>query len=206
MHNRSYRTLRQAIGYMGLALPIFLFFSSGPLQESISDYYYTKMNVLFIGILFSFGLILITYRGNEESNSEYVLTNIAGICALLVALVPTIYAGSKPVGNMVVYAHLDTTRMWVHNISAIAFIFLMGLVVRKHFPKPGYYQKFYKTMAIIVFIGLAFAIFAFAYKSMTGDKIVEGGIFYGETVALWAFGLAWLRRGTHFQKKVWKLI
>ncbi|MCK5104809.1 MAG: hypothetical protein KAR17_18435 [Cyclobacteriaceae bacterium] len=194
--NHSYRSLRRAIGILGITLPIMLIIGNhGEVGGSISFYYYTKMSTVFTGILITFGLILITYRGTDTTKgitNENVLTNMGGIFALLVALVPTKYGNNI---EALFYAHNDNIRGWIHNGSAVLFIFFMGLVVMLKFGKARYFRRFYKILGGLVMVGLAFAIFSFIFDRITGQPPFKGAIFWGETFALWAFGIAWLRRG-----------
>lgn len=188
--NYSYRALRQAIGVLGIALPILLVLGNQlTIERSISYYYYTKMSTVFTGVLITFGLILITYRGTESSSSslsENRLTNIAGLLALVVAVVPTTYANNRLPD--VFYVHSDIIRGWIHNGSAGLFFILMGLIVLLKFTKTPYFKTFYIITGVLIMIGVSVAIISFFIEN-------EMGVFLGETMALWAFGAAWLRRG-----------
>lgn len=195
--NHSYRSLRRAIGVLGIALPVLLIIGNlGKVEASISDYYYTNMSTVFTGILITFGLILYTYKGSLYSDhdkvSENLLTTSGGVFALFVALVPTKYGEEI---EALFYVHNDSIRGWVHNGSAVLFIFFMGLVVLLKFSKAKYYQGFYKVFGSLVMIGLVFTIYAFAHEKSSGQPLFNGAIFWGESFSLWAFGIAWLRRG-----------
>jgi hypothetical protein len=61
-------------------------------QTSISAYYYTHAQAIFVGGLIAIGTCLICLRGSEEV--EDILLNVAGMLAPVVALVPTPNAGS----------------------------------------------------------------------------------------------------------------
>ncbi len=88
----SYLQLRKSIGLLGCALPFVLalgaiaFFQTG-LQSSISSYYHTGMQDVFVGILCVIGLFLLSYKGYERKDA--VAGNIASICAVGTALFPT---------------------------------------------------------------------------------------------------------------------
>lgn len=56
-------------------------------QTSLSAYYYTPAQGVFVASLVAIGVCLVVVTGN--SRSEDVLLNLAGMCALVVALVPT---------------------------------------------------------------------------------------------------------------------
>lgn len=55
---------------------------------SISAYYYTAVRSVFVGSLVAMGLCLITIKGRDFA-AEDLLLNLAGMCAPVVALVPT---------------------------------------------------------------------------------------------------------------------
>ena len=56
-------------------------------QESISAYWYTPAQGALVGTLVTIGVCLVCLKGSTEA--EDVLLNLAGICAPVVALVPT---------------------------------------------------------------------------------------------------------------------
>jgi hypothetical protein len=60
-------------------------------QTSISAYYYTHAQAIFVGALIAIGTCLICLRGSTDL--EDVLLNIAGMLAPVVALVPTPQTG-----------------------------------------------------------------------------------------------------------------
>ncbi len=181
--NHSYRSLRRVIGILGIGLPFLLIIGNlAKVEMSISYYYYTKMNTVFTGVLIAFGLILITYRGSSSTKglfSENMLTNLAGVCALLVALVPT---RSEGLIETVVYAHDQVLRGWIHYVSAALFILLMGMVVLIHFAKAPHFQSLYKALGILVLSGLAFVVFAFVYREKQGTELFTGPYFLGRIV------------------------
>ena len=185
--------LRRVVGILGVALPLLLIAGNGAVERSISFYYYTKMSTVFTGILITFGLVLYTYTGGvaktEQKVNENFMTTVGGIFALLVALVPTRY-GADIVAPY--YVHNDSVRGWIHNGSAVLFIFLMGLVVLLKFSRDGHYRKFYLAFGTLVMIGLAFTIYSFVRPPF------DHAVFWGESFCLWAFGIAWLRRGVRY--------
>jgi hypothetical protein len=95
---QTFRRLRKAIGWMGMSLPFVLvllslipFFKTS-IQQSISYYYYTNLREIFVGVLCAVSLFLIRYRGFDNPvfwKNDNKMTNLAGIMALGVALVPT---------------------------------------------------------------------------------------------------------------------
>ena len=88
----SYNTLRRAIGFTGLLLPLVIvigyFINKGTkVQPSISDYYFTSVGDLFVGCLCAVSFFLFCYRGHESRDNR--AANLAALFALCIALFPT---------------------------------------------------------------------------------------------------------------------
>ena len=94
----SYRYLRVGIVSMVLVLFVALALqiaadrsAAGPGEawwhDSISTYYYTPVQSIFVGVLVAVGMCLIAIKG--RSGGEDVLLNFAGMLAFLTAVVPT---------------------------------------------------------------------------------------------------------------------
>jgi hypothetical protein len=88
---KTYRYLRLAMVAMVLGLAVsvvheVLRVEGNCWQTSLSGYYYTPVQNLFVGALVAIGVCLVSLKGNTDS--EDVLLNFAGICAPFVALVP----------------------------------------------------------------------------------------------------------------------
>ena len=77
----SYMNLRTLIGVLGMLLPVMCYiwccaYNSGEVLDSISMHYYTNFRDVFVGILVSFSVFLITYKG--YSLLDNVITVIIG--------------------------------------------------------------------------------------------------------------------------------
>jgi hypothetical protein len=82
--------LRKTVGWIGSLLPVVLIASSlffAPRPDSMSGYYYTHMRNVFVGALWALGVFLVAYAGYDRTDRW--ITNIAGGCAIGVALCPT---------------------------------------------------------------------------------------------------------------------
>lgn len=87
---RTYRSLRA-----GLAALVFLLLGAvllsavlaGCVRGSISAYYYTALQPMFVGTLMAVGVCLIVYQGTTYI--ENILLDVAGFLAFIVAFVPT---------------------------------------------------------------------------------------------------------------------
>jgi hypothetical protein len=77
-----------------LAVSVLIEVASAPdhcWQKSISAYYYTPAQAVFVGALVAVGVCLIALKGANEL--EDILLNIAGMLAPVVAFVPTAHTG-----------------------------------------------------------------------------------------------------------------
>ena len=97
-HDRVLDTYRFLRG--GLVVMVVMLFASlivvalntgGCWQTSISAYYYTAAHSVFVAALCAIGILLITYRGSNDT--EDILLDLAGVLAFVVAMVPTTRPG-----------------------------------------------------------------------------------------------------------------
>ena len=88
---KTWRYLRVAMIALAAGLLVSIVYEIGDegwgcVQTSISAYYYTPVHGYFVGALLSIGVCLFCLKGSTER--EDVLLNLAGMFALIVALVP----------------------------------------------------------------------------------------------------------------------
>ena len=196
--NTSYLTLRRVLGLLGMGLPLVLIVGNGfNIQYSISHFYYTRMNVFFVGILWAFGLFLFTYRGYEkkgEKLSDNFLTNVAGILAILTAVIPTNCYDSCAAPN----GHQNDFLNLIHLCCAGGFLTIMGWMAYFRFTKGDNIDAlkkkrntFYRIAAFGVWIPLAILGIEFTINM----HFTKYDVFIGETITLLFFGAAWLVKG-----------
>ncbi len=214
----SHTFLRKTLGYLGIWLPFTLWlFNFFELQPSISHYYYTQANVLFTGTLCAFGLFLWSYRGYEPKPGEIsdnILTNIAGILAIITAFVPTEFNGDLNDANAA-NAHNNSCINVVHLISAGGFFFLMGHMALFKFTK-SYEEhsqnnkmgaqslnrlknkdRIYRFCggAVWFVLGALLVLMIIRESKHEDFALSPYEVLIGETIALMAFGTAWLTKG-----------
>jgi cytochrome bd-type quinol oxidase subunit 2 len=93
---QSYYRVRRLLGYLGFLLPLLLiigvFLPVVDMKPSISDFYHTVLRDLFVGVLITMGVFLVSYQGYErkegEPFSDNVLATFAGLMVFGVALFP----------------------------------------------------------------------------------------------------------------------
>jgi hypothetical protein len=220
------RTLRIAIGILGLALPWTLaagenlrdrFLAAGAhagrwiLEGSISAYYHTGMREVFVAILASLGIFLLCYKGPKRW--DVVASKVAGASAILVALLPThepsreatdtgipvpdsvtLFSGpSAPDPAIVGTLHYAAAAVFFITVALMALLLFTKTGTVTPTPRKRQRNRVYRATgtAILAAIGL-----------IAVDKLLLGGrwsagssfVFWMETLAVTAFGIAWLTK------------
>ncbi|TMM57984.1 hypothetical protein FEE95_00725 [Maribacter algarum] len=204
--------IRKLIGTLGLALPVLLPLSEGMLLSSMSHYYYQPLSsLIFVIILASFGLFLLSYKGYKidsktEKISDDLLTNIGGISALIVVFVPTYcLESSSPVideicasGEYPLLGHIDGLKNTIHLIFAGIFIFTMGWMSKYKFTRGEQTSKnrFYKWCGNLVWIAIGLLVVLVIIDFFNEDfQITPYDVFFLETLAVVPFGISWFIKG-----------
>lgn len=216
----SYLTLRKAIGFIGVALPLvlvlgnILIFHARAIEDSISYYYYTHMRGVFVGSLWSIGIFLFSYRGYESRDE--IAGRLACVFALGVALFPTAREpGSCNILHLsrVAHAACDTPHAisFVHAVFAtLLFLtlayFSLFLFTETH---PAHLQPMTKRKRernvvyyicgwlILGSIAAVLVIHIALHVDRFGPLPV---LFLFETIAIEAFGISWLVKGEFILK------
>jgi hypothetical protein len=196
------RVHRQLIGYLGLLLPLLLYFVSGTrplsplprwhLLPSVSAYYYTGAVGIFVGILFALALFLFAYRGYEGENADRIVGAIGGLAALGVVMFPT----GAPVGIPEIVWWRPALQI-VHYVSAttlfVSFILFALWLFRRTAGNPAQRtagkrrrDRVFLVCGSLMVLGVLWA----------GSSIFTNApIFLPETIAIEAFALSWLVKG-----------
>jgi hypothetical protein len=208
--NLSLRRMRNAVGLLGIALPILLglfsiipFFETS-LKKTISLYYYTNLRDILIAILCAVGFFLICYKGVRNLFLSYLendfrMTNLAGIMALGVALFPT----NPECCSEKIYVLIPCCVKWfgcLHYIFAVPFFIILAIISLVIFPilqnvdksiRISFWNEnhFYSFCGIMIFICLVLIVVS---KCL---NILPYSVFWLEAVALAVFGIAWLVKG-----------
>ena len=204
----SYKTLRKAIGILGISFPFILVIGSiisgkyYEIQPSISDYYHTNMENFFVGLLCAIALFLYAYNGYEKRDS--IAGNLGCIFALGVAFFPTsISCGLSTTMEQSNPPIIGT----IHLISAAALFLVLSyfsLVLftktkdsEKPTKKKLYRNRIYKICGIIM-LGCICLIAIYLFCNNSNKCVVLSEyhpVFWLESIALWAFGVSWLTKG-----------
>ncbi len=217
----SYDALRTLIGLLGVALPTTAWLGSWALDGeallgSISTYYYSSMRDVLVGILVLTGVFLATYqgyRGRDERLwghlSDNLLTNLAGIAAIAVALFPAAACEAERCLSRFPAAEWTQASFvhWVHVGSAGVFFLAMGVMALFVFTKsdrhkPGAEVRhwiFVGTGTVILMCLALMAIYGILPSDIKAPLERYRPVFFGEAFGIWAFGLAWLAKGRALQ-------
>ena len=207
----SYLTLRKAVGLLGMLLPLiltlgmFLLSDCNTFQDSISDYYYTRMGHVLVGVLCAVGLFLFTYKGYEKRDE--VASKLGCLFALGVAFFPTYGPDASRPCNFL-HRNSSPTTSIIHGFSAtllfltfayfslVLFVKTSGHPTRKKLKR----NKIYRACGYII-LGCILLIFLYSVVPML-HSIFERykPIYIFETIALWAFGFSWITKGEFILK------
>ena len=114
--------LRAILGWLGMLLPWIVVALIGYFPDSISATWYTNACTVFMIILGSASILLISYKG-YDSTDDIVLT-LSGIFGLGICLFPC--AVSAVHGNVGTFMIDSKTSNIIHFVSAIAFFVLLA--------------------------------------------------------------------------------
>jgi hypothetical protein len=187
------KRLRVGVGLIGISLPIVLPLGNSLLSahlgllDSLSGSYYTHMRNVFVGGLWAVGVILICYR---HSPREDRWSTIAGLFAIVVSLCPT-----WPPSSLVPHpSAAENVVGAIHTVSAaIVFASLAFFCIRlfRDDGEPdGELRKRLYLVCGLVILACIVMILVTALLHWGGVAGLTP-LFAGESVSVFAFGLAW---------------
>lgn len=194
----SYLGLRKSIGVIGIALPFVLAIGAlalfgDDLRSSISSYYYTGMRGVFVGSMCAVGVFLLSYNfGRLDS----WLGNVAGVCAIGLALFPT-----APDGDPTGWAR---TAGVLHLVFAAIFFLVLAVFSLFLFTRTGPDENptERKKTRNLVYLICGYAILVCVVLAALAGLFLGAGVkaelrplFWLESIAVLAFGVSWLVKG-----------
>ncbi|GAB3953529.1 hypothetical protein GCM10028805_37430 [Spirosoma harenae] len=205
----QFRMLR-VLGVLSVLLPLVLIAGSAAFDNctivlaSISHYYYTTMGNVFVGLLYTTGLFLFLYKGSTVS--EIIATRFAGICIIMVALLPT----SKDIYGCSTHVyHPNALGEEFHKAFAAFFLLTMSVLFYLFTQKAEMHRqarnrnRLYRICAVIISI-IVFTIVAISkpgwLDAQSEQRVLSWTteykpVFWLEWIALAAVGLSWLTKG-----------
>jgi hypothetical protein len=221
-------TLRRALGLIGIALPFALVAGENLrdvlaptasrggrqlIEVSMSAYFHTGMRDVFVGSLCAIGVFLLCYKGYDRV--EDTLANLAGVCAILVALFPTVETsreatdtGAPAIDSATFFSGPNAPDPaivgYVHFAAAAVFFVVLAYLSYFRFtrtdpaaaPTPRKIQRnrIYRVCGVIIVLCIA----GIALGSLVLDADQERAtsfLFWFEAIAVMAFGVSWLTKG-----------
>lgn len=197
---------RTAVGVLGVALPptlvgVWLLLAS-TVEGSISAYYYTSMRDWFVGTLWVLGFFLFfyTYRpsGSGEARSaqpavrtgraDAWLGKAAGVCAVLVALLPTDPPPATKDAPPVIG--------WLHGAAAAVLFLCLSLFPLLLFSQSRQRRRAYLRYgrAMLAFLALTVA-YVFSPEGIKTSIAPLRPILLFETALILLFGASWFHKG-----------
>jgi hypothetical protein len=185
---------RFIVGAVGLLLPPVLvlgdpmLFGAAWPRPALSDYYHSGLRDWMVGSLWAIGAGLAVYVSPRRSPLDFGLSLGAGVCAVLVALVPTNVVG-RPVDAAAV----------VHAVAAVAMMTLLAAMSFRFAGQTGAERddqdeaqhrrrrRFHLGCAVGILASLGFTLVCLAV-----DLLPNYAALIGESGAVLAFALSWL--------------
>jgi hypothetical protein len=195
---RSYLFMRKGVGIIGVALPIVLvvgtiiFAWHFEFKDSISAYYYSLMGDVFTGSLCAMGIFLICYRYQRLDD---VVSTLAGMCAIGVALFPT--TPDQATGQQVVIGN-------VHAVFAASLFLILALMAIILFRRTDQVKRgmrkqqrdtVYLTCGIVMLACVALSALILFVPYLNAWLQPLHPILVLEWLSIWAFGWAWFVKG-----------
>lgn len=211
-HIRStYFSLRRGMVILSFGFPLLLWWGGIALgigfQDSMSAYYFAQapssesfpLRSWFVGLLFAIGGFLWLYKGFTDE--ENIALNLAGVCAWLVALFPTV-----DVKQQVAAAGVAQSGGWmgdliselsIHGASAVVLFLCLAWVAWRcasdtlevlppqHQHLVPKFRFLYKTCAMLMVALPATSFFLGLSAGLKQD------VFFAEMAGVWVFAAYW---------------
>ena len=201
-----YLTLRKSVGLLGIFLPLVLIFgvkfltNCNILQDSISDYYYTKMGHYMTGTLCAVSLFMFSYKGYGPK--DLWAGRGASLFALGVAFFPCSNFHPLSACKVLELKGNQVTNLIHFGSAACLFLILSFFCLFLFTKSSGHPTKrkkqrnvVYKICGIIILLSIILIFLYSVVPALHKQFEKYKPIFWLETLSLLAFGLSWLTKG-----------
>lgn len=186
----DYRALRALVGIVAFALPLVACTISSTPLTSISASYHTEARDSFVGLLFFIGAFLFAYNGH--TTTEKWVSKGASLAAVLAAVFPTSCDTCE--SDIISTTHYAAAIVLFGTIA----YFCVGPFRKRALDKKtmeGRRRATIYTVCGSIILGCMVGIGASEFVVPTETRKSLTITYYGELVALWAFGVAWFTAG-----------
>ncbi len=179
--------LRALIGWLGMLLPWIVVLLIGYIPNSISATWYTNACTVFMIILGSASVLLISYKGYERIDD--ILLTCSGIAGLGICLFPCSAGYTGEVGTFLIDSKISNT---IHFVCAIVFFGLLAYNSFFLFTKgAGEVTKKKKIRNIIYRVCGVGMLASFLIMLLPSFR---AQVWLTETIALFFFGISFLTK------------
>jgi hypothetical protein len=197
------RRLRRGVGLVAILLPIVVTVGHSiqvgkfTLLGSVSGAYHTGMRDVFVGSMSAIAIFLISYR---HARIDDVLSTLAGIMALGVALLPSKHFDENlsQTERLIGIGHVVASVLMFLIMVILCFFVFTRTDIRtskSDVPQPKRTRNnLYVISGWLIIVGLAAGAAGSLYLPEKIQETVQP-MFWGEAIAIWAFGFAWLVKG-----------
>jgi hypothetical protein len=217
LYVRSYLLIRTAVGVIGILLPLVLIAGESwvrgggvHVESSLSSYYHTSMQDVFVGALCIIAVLLATYLAGRPWTWDFWLSLLAGLALLGVVFFPIgrpgIPAGVPRCGRTPALSGCSALEqllgeVWTRQLHLIAagacFLLLAALsflFARRERAHGGNLTAAYVhgLCGVVVLLSVAAAALGNYVDVDLGPLPL---LFAAETAAVWAFAASWLLAG-----------
>lgn len=183
----DHRTMKLLVGVIALGLAWATNSLAGGNLTSISESYYAGdwPRGIFIGSLFSIASFLVAYNG--QSTPEMILSKVAAIAAIGVALFPCGCNGHEEIMDGV---HGGSAAVMFFVLTGLCWIFYQRASRKEG--KMAKFRAFIYLLCGATMLGSVLVLFLATKHPNLFSAHRPDIIFWGERLGLTAFGIAWL--------------
>lgn len=183
----DHRTLKLLVGLIALTLGNLTSFFADSKITSISASYYEGgwSQSILVGFLFAIAAFLLAYNG--LSRPEMLLSKVAAVAALGVALFP---CGCNGHDEIILHVHFGSAAVMFLILAYFCYVFYKRARAKDH-TEANRRAFVYTVCGLTIFV----SILAMVFDTIAGEVLssaIPRLVFYCERAGLVAFGISWL--------------